>query len=291
MKTDNEIIILQPRNLIELDSMLLHSDKNFQFIGGGTDLLVQDEKWESYKNIIDLKSVKEISSEIIIKDNYLYIGATKCYSDIINNNFIKEFFPIIISGFRQIGSVQIQNRGTIGGNICNASPAGDSLPILSVLDAELLIGPKEDGKFKIIELNKFYTGFKTFNLSKNEYIAYVRIKIPEEKYSFWYFRKVGQRYSMAISKVSLALVLNFKENIVKDIKISTGSVKPFIKRETEIENFIINKELNYSLINEASEKIKINISPITDIRSKMRFREYLTCQLLKEALINAMNVL
>lgn len=291
MKTDNEFEIFQPQNLSELDSLLTTSDKNYQFIAGGTDLLVQNKKWESYSKIIDLKSVEEISNKIFLEGSYLYIGATNSYSDIINNNLVNEYFPIISAACKQIGSVQIQNRGTIGGNICNASPAGDTLPVLSVLDAELLIGPKENGNFKVISFNSFYTGFKTFCLNKNEYIAYIRIKTPDERPTYWYFRKVGQRYSMAISKVSLALIINLKNNFIVDIKISTGSVKPYIKTEKEIEDILINKELNDIVINLAVEKLKNNISPITDIRSNQKFRKYIVGQLLKEALIKAKDVL
>ena len=291
MKTENNLIVVQPKSLNELDNLLKNTNTSYQFIGGGTDLLVQEKKWETYNSIVDLKSVKEISSDIFIEDEYLYIGAANCYTDIIKNKIVVKHFPILISSLKQIGSVQIQNRGTLGGNICNASPAGDSLPVLSVLDADLLIGPKNNDKFKVIPFNNFYTGFKTFSLLKNEYIAFIRIKIPTEAYTAWYFRKVGQRFSMAISKVSLAMLLKIENNTIKDIKLSTGSVKPYIKRETEVENYLLNKELVNKVFNEASEIIKKNISPISDIRSIKNFREYLTSQLLKEALFLAKDVL
>ena len=291
MKTENNLIVVQPKSLNELDNLLKNTNTSYQFIGGGTDLLVQEKKWETYNSIVDLKSVKEISSDIFIEDEYLYIGAANCYSDIIKNKIVVKHFPILIRSLKQIGSVQIQNRGTLGGNICNASPAGDSLPVLSVLDADLLIGPKNNYKFKVVPFNNFYTGFKTFSLLKNEYIAYIRIKIPIEAYTNWYFRKVGQRFSMAISKVSLAMLLKIENNSIKDIKLSTGSVKPYIKRETEVENYLLNKELVDKVFNEASEIIKRNISPISDIRSIKNFREYLTSQLLKEALFLAKDVL
>ncbi|HPN39742.1 MAG TPA: FAD binding domain-containing protein, partial [Melioribacteraceae bacterium] len=284
MKTDNGIKVIQPKNLTELDEILLNTSTEYQFIAGGTDLLVQNKKWLQYNNIIDLKSITQISEEIFVKDDFVYIGSATSYTDIINNKLIKENFPILISSFKQIGSVQIQNRGTIGGNICNASPAGDSLPVLSVLDADLLIGPKENGSFKEIPLNSFFTDFKKFKLDKNEYIAFIKIKLNKNRNFYSFFRKVGQRYSMAISKVSLALIMELQNSTINFVRISTGSVKPYIKREYDVENYLFGKINDLDTIEEASKIIKQNILPISDIRSNKLFREYLIGQLLKEAL-------
>ncbi len=107
MKTDNGIKVIQPKNLTELDEILLNTSTEYQFIAGGTDLLVQNKKWLQYNNIIDLKSITQISEEIFVKDDFVYIGSATSYTDIINNKLIKENFPILISSFKQIGSVQI----------------------------------------------------------------------------------------------------------------------------------------------------------------------------------------
>lgn len=286
MKNENNFVVLQPTSIKELDEVLLNNNLKFNFIAGGTDLLVQEKIWKSYKNIIDLSSVKEISDYLEIKDNYLIIGAATTYTQIINFPFIKSNFPIIINSLKQIGSVQIQNRGTLGGNICNASPAGDSLPVLSVLDAELIIGPKRDNNFKVIPFNNFFTDYKKYLLEQNEYIAFIKIPI-NKKFNYQYFRKVGQRYSMAISKASLALIAQIENNSFTEIKIATGSVNPIVKRLEQVESFLRLKNINLENIDEACKIIINCINPINDIRSNVNYRKYVVKQLLYEALIEA----
>ncbi len=289
MKNENNYTVLQPTSLKELDEILLNNKLKFDFIAGGTDLLVQEKKWKNCKNIIDLSSIKEISESIIIEDDKLIIGAATTYTQIINFPYIKNNYPIIVNSLKQIGSVQIQNRGTLGGNICNASPAGDSLPVLSVLDAELVIGPQKENKYKIIPFNNFFIDYKRFLLNQNEYLTYIKIPI-KNKYNYQYFRKVGQRYSMAISKASLALVAQIENNTIYEIKIATGSVNPIVKRLEQVENFLINKRLTTQNIEEACKLINNYISPINDIRSNINYRKYVIKQLLTEALIEASNL-
>ncbi len=285
MKNNNEINILQPNNLDELDEILISSETKYDLVSGSTDLLVQEEKWLTYKNIIDLKSVKELSSEIIKTEDSVLIGSAVPFTEIINSELIKTNFPILAKACSMIGSIQIQNRGTLGGNVGNASPAGDSIPVLCALDSNVLIGPKVNGQFRTVKLSEYFTGFKTSVLTENEYIAYFSIPLESRNPSNWYFRKVGQRFSMAISKVSLALLIWLENNIVTKVSISTGSVNAVINRASKTEEFLIGKNLTDETIKAAVEIIKTEVNPIKDIRSNIEYRRHIAGELLKEALV------
>ncbi|MFH0733968.1 MAG: FAD binding domain-containing protein [bacterium] len=287
MNNSANLCVKIPKSINELDEIALNSKEKFEFISGCTDLMVQNAKWDTLNNLIDLTSVKEMFSTIKIDGNYIIIGAAVPLTEIINSEIIKNNIPILSKCCSMIGSVQIQNRGTIGGNIGNASPAGDSLPSLNALDAELLIGPKINDSFKVVKLADFFVGFKKSILQENQYIAFIRIPITKNKPDYWYFRKVGQRYSMAISKVSLAMLVWKENNCIKDIRISTGSINAVIKRETNSENLLKNNLLNEEIINQAVEEIKNEVSPITDIRSNNIYRKHIAGELLKEALFLA----
>ncbi len=287
MNNKFDLCVKQPHNINELDDLLINSKEKFEFVSGCTDLMVQNAKWDTFNNMIDLSSVGEIFNTIKIQDNNIIIGAAVPLTEIINSDIVADNIPILSKCCSMIGSVQIQNRGSLGGNIGNASPAGDSLPSLNALDAELLIGPKINGNFKVVKLADFFTGFKKSILQENQYIAFIQIPITERKPDYWYFRKVGQRYSMAISKVSLSVMIWKNDDVIEDIKISTGSVNAVIKREINTENILRNISLTEELIYKAVEEIKNEVSPITDIRSNNIYRKHITGELLKEALFLA----
>jgi CO/xanthine dehydrogenase FAD-binding subunit len=205
-------------------------------------------------------------------------------SHLITHPVINEKYPMLVEACRQIGSVQIQNRATLGGNIANASPAGDTLPVLTVYDAQILIGPANSNVMEKRSLEDLMQGPGQTILSGNQYIAFIFLPYPVQKNHFWYFRKVGMRHAMAISKVSLAVLGWKKKDIITDIQICAGSVAPRIERARETERIIREKILTKTIIKNAGEKILDEIDPINDIRSTRSYRQR-TCQaLLKEAL-------
>jgi len=199
---------------------------------------------------------------------------------------IRERFPILVEACRQIGSVQIQNRATLGGNIANASPAGDSLPVLSVLGAKLWIGPMLDGRFQECPLENVMIGPGKISLNKNQYIAYVFLPFYKSESFVWAFRKVGQRHALAISKFSLAVIGQLIENVFVDIRISAGSVTPQIRRAQQTEALLLGQILTDRIIEDAGETLKTEISPITDIRSDKDYRRDTCGLILKELLYN-----
>ena len=279
----NEISLVRPRTIDELDSVLLQSNESWTFLAGGTDLLVQKDKWRKATHLVDLTSLPALHQTIEVQPDIIRIGAAVPYGEIIRHALLPKRLPILTYACEQIGAVQIQNRGTIGGNIANASPAGDTLPVLAVLNAELLIGPRKNGAFKRISLNDIMTGPGQIALEINEYIAFIEIPTPPEN-PLWDFRKIGQRQALAISKLSLAVLLWKDHEKVKDVRIASGSVAPVIRRHLKTEAALKGRPLSAESIARAAEILKTEINPISDIRSDKEYRRQITANVLMDIL-------
>ena len=287
MNNDQAIII--PHSLSELDMLIRSTSKDIRYVAGATDLLVNG-KWRNKDSTpVDLTAVNELAGTIKSYGSGLLIGAAVPMSCIIKHPEIRRNFPLLTVACSQIGSVQIQNRATLGGNIANASPAGDTLPVLCVYDAELMIGPSRNDSYKRINLDRMMTAPGQTILTNNRYIAYIYLPLPEQPDMFAYFRKVGPRHAMAISKVSLAMLCIIRDNKVVHIRISAGSVTPVIQRAQLTEHFLLGKELNSETIYQARELIRTEIDPIDDIRSTRTYRSQTCANLLMEALHHAAN--
>jgi CO/xanthine dehydrogenase FAD-binding subunit len=273
-----------PKTIIELDDFIVQNKTPVTFVAGATDLLVQENRWYNSNNLVSVESVQELNQTLKIDDKGVLIGASLPLSKIISNPAIQSKLPILVETCKLIGSVQIQNRATLGGNIANASPAGDSLPVLSVLNAELWTGPKENNEFEKLTIEKIMTGPGQISLTNNRYIAYICIPFPKEENQFWYFRKVGQREAMAISKVSLAIIGWIKNKKIENIKICAGSVTAQIKRAYKTEEILKDKILSEELIDSARKQLMDEVAPITDIRSTEEYRKKVAGEILREAI-------
>ncbi len=281
---ENNVQVFRPQSLDELDVQLRQNETSWVFVAGGTDLLVQKERWLNATRIIDLTAVPALHQTIETGQSGVRIGAAVPYGEIIRHSVLQKRLPLLTEACRHIGAVQIQNRGTIGGNIANASPAGDTLPVLAVLNAELLIGPRENNSFRRVPVNEMMLGPGQTLLQKNEYIAFIEIPwLPDDGY-LWAFRKVGQREALAISKLSLAVLLRKKGNTVHDVRIASGSVAPVIKRHEKTEQTLLGKELTEARIEQAAETLKTEINPISDVRSTREYRKQVTADVLKDIL-------
>ncbi len=275
--------VFRPANLDELDALAAQTAEGVTYVAGATDLLVQEERWKSARILVDLTAVKALHATLEVRENGVLIGAAVPLSRLIRHPLIRERLPILVETCRQIGSVQIQNRASLGGNIANASPAGDTLPVLSVLEAELRIGPRQNGEFEKLSLDQVMLGPGQTSLNGNRYIAQIFIPFPPRD-AFWYFRKVGQRQALAISKVSLAVLGKKKEEKIEEIRICPGSVTPQIVRAQKTESLLRGQPLTEERIEKARAAIECEVSPITDIRSTTEYRRRITGELLREAL-------
>ena len=281
---NDRIDMVSPTDLAQLDHILAKLQKPPTFVAGATDIMIQKSRWEEARTLVNLGTVRELVNTLKIGHEGVLVGASLPLTDIIRHRIIRERLPILVESCRQIGSVQIQNRATLGGNIANASPAGDTLPVLAVLNAELWIGPRSKDNFTKMSVDELMVGPGKTCLQQNQYIAYIYLPFPEPPDPYWYFRKVGQRYSMAISKLSLA-VLGWKQGkYIQEIRVCAGSVSPQIKRAALTEKLLYKRELNSDVIEKAAGQLIKEIKPITDIRSTSSYRKSTVGRLLQEAL-------
>jgi len=288
LTTDDTKKIFRPQNIDQLDDIINRTREKLTYVAGATDLMLQDEQWNSAEFLLDLTSVRELNTIDFMQDKGILIGSALPVSQIITNSLVQKNFQILIEACRQIGSVQIQNRATLGGNIANASPAGDSLPALNVLDSELWIGPRKNGKFTKSKVSQVMTGAGQNNLKLNSYIATIFIPFQKLEDQFWYFRKLGQRHTLAISKLSLAVLGWKKDQRIEEIRICAGSVSPLVKRAFRTEALLNHQILTENLIESARDALIKEIQPITDIRSTDTYRRLICGEILREMLYDLM---
>jgi CO/xanthine dehydrogenase FAD-binding subunit len=205
--------------------------------------------------------------EIRLSQGALSIGALATYTEIIRSVLVRRRLPILAAAAREIGGAQIQNRGTLGGNVANASPAGDTLPVLAVADATLVLASAAG--VRRVPFNLFYTGYRKSVLRPDELIA--AVEIPRVDGRQW-FRKVGTRAAQAISKVVMAAVRS------DGPRVSLGSVAPTVVRLPKTEAVLAAG----APIGEARRTLEEEIRPIDDLRSTAEYRRRVSGNLLEQ---------
>src|ERR1700692_3267950 len=237
-------------NLRAVVSLLADEPGKWLPIAGGTDVMVQyaagklpARKLISIWNLPELRAI-EISPEEI------RIGAGCSYTELREHNVIAREFPLLASAARWTGGIANQNRGTLGGNIVNASPAADSLPALLVYEAELILVSGR-GERRVPYLG-FHSGYKKMKLAPDELIRAICIRRRFSGY-FHYARKVGARNAQAISKVCIAALGTLRGGVLEDVRIALGSVAPVPLRLTELERVVIGKSFDPQLVSLARQ--------------------------------------
>lgn len=236
-------------------------------LAGGTDVYVGlNFGTLSAKRFLDLWPLDDLR-RIRISNGALSIGALATYTDIVRSPLVRRRLPILAAAAREIGGVQIQNRGTLGGNIANGSPAGDTLPVLAVAEATLVLASA--GGERRVRFDSFYTGYRRSVLRPEELIA--AVEIPRVVGRQW-FRKVGTRAAQAISKVVMAGVRAERP------RVSIGSVAATVVRLPRTEAALASG----SPIGEARRMLEDEIQPIDDLRSTARYRRRVSGNLLEQ---------
>jgi CO/xanthine dehydrogenase FAD-binding subunit len=202
---------------------------------------------------------------ITLRGDTLVIGALATYTQIIHSRLVRKFLPMLVESARQIGGPQIQNRGTLGGNIANASPAGDSLPVLAAAEATIVL--RSDRGERKVPFRDFYTGYRASVRKPDELV--VAVEIPKQNGAQW-FRKVGTRAAQAISKVVMAAVRD------EHPRIAIGSVAPTVIRVPRTEAALASGDLDAALAAFADE-----IAPIDDVRSTADYRRTVSANLVR----------
>ena len=270
-----------PGNLSAVLSLLAREPRQWLPIAGGTDLMVQyaSGKLNSQK-LVSLWNLPELRA-IEVSETEIQIGAACTYTEVRQHAVIIREFPLLASAASCTGGVANQNRGTLGGNIVNASPAADSLPALLVYDSDLILVSARGERR--VPYNSFHTGYKQTLLAPDELIR--AICLPRHFFGYIsYSRKVGARNAQAISKVCIAALGRSANGVIEDVSIAAGSVAPVPLRLRRTEEILRGKALDREVMQAARNAARAEIRPIDDIRSTAAYRSAVLGNLVVEFL-------
>jgi xanthine dehydrogenase small subunit len=257
--------LLQPRSLQDALRML-RNDGPLTPLAGATDLYVALNfgtlESTRFLNLWALDPLRRIT----LRNGTLRIGALATYTTLLRSRLVRQRLPILASAAREVGGMQIQNRGTLGGNVANGSPAGDTLPVLAVAEAVVVL--RSVDAERRVAFGNFYTGYRATVRQPDELI--VAFDIPPIEGRQW-FRKVGTRAAQAISKVVMAAVRGSQP------RIALGSVAPTVIRLSGVEGALAQG----ASIDEALRRLDEDISPIDDLRSTGAYRRDVAANLLR----------
>lgn len=260
---------------------MLASGSGWRPFAGGTDLMVLMEAQKlppgRYLSLWGLDELHGIS----VDAGAVTLGALTTYSDVLRHAVVSREFGLLAEAARQTGGVATQNRGTIGGNIANGSPAADTPPALLVYDAEIeLVSVR--GRRRV-PYPAFHTGYKKMDLAADEIVSSVVLPRRRERWVEEY-RKVGTRRAQAISKVCFAAAVRPADGAIAAARVAFGSVAPTVVRCPHVEEAIVGRPLTSQTIDEASQALLRDISPIDDVRSTAAYRRRVAQNLLTDFL-------
>ena len=273
--------LVAPNSLDAVLQILADSPDHYTPIAGGTELMValgagrlQSRKLVSLWNLEELRFIEGTPDAIII-------GAGSTFTDIRKHRVIADEFSLLAQAASWTGSIANQNRGTLGGNIVNASPAADSPPALLAYDAEITLISTRGAR--TLPYRDFHLAYKETALEPDELLHSVTILRNYKSYKS-YIRKVGPRNAQAISKVAIAALARTKKGLIEDIRIGAASLREYPARLTATERSLTGKAINPDSIAAARAAILIEARPIDDIRSTAKYRATIAANLLEEFL-------
>lgn len=255
--------------------------KNAYFMAGGTDLLVRIKTGRINPNdIIDIKNVKEIRSRIERIEEWIEVGSLTLISEIQHNSLIEKYFPALKEAAGSVGSVQIRNRATIGGNLCNASPAADTTPSLLIYNAQIKVTSNNGSR--IIPLDHFLLGPGKTALQPGELLQTIILPLPTLRQAESYERLSRRKgVDLAIVNVCAQVIASGK------VRFAVGAAGPVAFVVEDQSGILINPDTEEGVKNEKLVELMQNASPISDIRASKEYRQAMLAVLAKRALQRA----
>lgn len=287
-----------PASLAEAWAILARSTENDQVtpIAGGTDVMVRitGEIGEPPTRMVDLSRLEDLRG-IAVDGDAIVIGALTTYTEIRRSDVCREHLPALVEAAATIGAAQIQNRGTIGGNAANASPAGDTLPVLLALDASFVVGgPRGE---RTVPATEFWVAYRRTALDPDELI--LRVRVPVRGGREMRFRKIGTRRAQAISKVVLAVAWREPNagapaagrtapvGSWHDVRVALGSVADRPIRAAATEAVLEGARPTPEAADAAAEALAAEIEPIDDVRSTAEYRRAVAARALHRMIRDA----
>lgn len=266
------------RSVEEVVGLLGEYGDGAKLISGGTDIVIElKNKKITPKILIDISKIEELK-EIRKDENYIILGSGVTFTEIIENPLFSENLHGLYKACRMVGSPQIRNKGTIGGNIANGSSAADGVPPLIALGATIktlsIEGTRE------IPLEDYYID----KLKSNEIIIEVKFKKPS-KNQILTFAKLGLRKALAISRLSIASLIGLnEEGIIESVTIASGALGKYPMREKEVEEYLINKKIDEKIIEEAITTLQNSMDERLKGRSTLPYKRVAVSSILRENL-------
>jgi CO/xanthine dehydrogenase FAD-binding subunit len=282
----SEIDVITPQTLDEALDILHEGQAELKIVAGGSDVIVQLRdgvmKVKKLLNILSLKELRFMREQ----DGLIHIGSLTTYSDITTSQLAREHAWVLVDASRQIGAVQLQNTATLGGNLGNASPAGDSLPPLYALEAVVVTRSKDGRRETPIE--QFFVSYRKTALRPDELIEEVYFK-PLSSKDRGAYTKLGLREANAISIVDLAVVLRGRspDGSFAEARVALGAVAPVITRARKSEKALEHTPLKEKTLWEVATLAADESAPIDDIRGSAEYRRSLVASLVYQALYEA----
>jgi CO/xanthine dehydrogenase FAD-binding subunit len=248
---------------------------------GGTDLMVAftagalpPGRYLDIRRLRELRGVEQASEHVVV-------GALTTYTDVRRSEALSRHFPGMGRAAGLTGGVAIQNRGTLGGNIANGSPAADTPPALIAYGAEVELASAAGSRW--VPYDSYHTGYKQSVRRPDELIARIRLSLPADG-TRHYYRKVGTRGAQAISKVVVAGIVRVEASAVAEVRVGVGSVAPTVVRCRGVEAALVGRPLDPESIAAARRALESDIAPIDDIRSSATYRLRVAGNVLEEFL-------
>ena len=272
--------VLTPRDLPELFAML--GQPGAQALAGGTDLLVrlralQAKGQAGPETLVRLDALEALRGVAQQADGTLRLGAASTHAELLAHPLVRAHLPELAAALAELGSPPIRNMGTLGGNLCTASPAGDTLPPLMALGAEVELTSASGARR--MPLADFITGPGRTRLEPGEVLAAV-LAPPAQGFQVRRFEKVGRRSALAVAVVSLAALLKLERGRVVEARLAWGSVGPVVWRCPEAEAVLAGQRLTLSALGRAAEVVRQRVQPIDDVRASADYRRQVAGNLL-----------
>ena len=273
----------KPKTLEEAIEILTKI-RGSRVLAGGTDLLVDLKTGRvDAEALVDIGSLKELRGIEDLGDRVRIGSATKL-QEIVESGVIARELPLLRKAVEGMGSWQIRNLATIGGNLCNASPAADTAPPLLAYDAELhIVGPNGS---RVVPITRFFTGYRKVSLEEGEILK--EIVIRKRTWSGWSYIKLGRRSSFTLSIVSVATLASVRDGTFEDARIALNSVAPVPIRAYAAEEYLRGREVSLRVLEKAAEIAREETSPIDDVRASAWYRREMVYRLTLDSLKNSL---
>ncbi len=269
---NSELQYIAPKTLNRALSILSKYKKDAKILAGGTDIIpgfhISSRRFIDTKLLIDIKKISQFN-QIKEKKDSVEIGPCVTFTQIAENPVIRKYFPLLSKAAETIGSVQIRNRATIVGNFVNNAPCADSVPPLLVYDAQIQIESLK--RMRVIPLQKFLIKPYTTALKNDEIVTKVILHKLGNGYSGDFY-KLGRRRAVAISRISLAVLMKKSNDIIEEIRIASGAVTPIGIRFYELENSFKGKTTDSATFKELSIMLGRKVLDITGLRWSSEYK-------------------